>query len=355
MEKAEADLSDAQAVLGAELRKAYLDLERSRQQWGTQMGALEIAGNAFAATRKAFDAGVRSNIDLLHSQQFLGRIVALADRLMRFRLLRLQAERLSDIVLTEPEAEQPPVDAMRLDRDGPLTIEVRNVSFRYAPGEENVIRNMSFKLSTSDSVAIVGPSGCGKSTLMKIVSGVLTPEEGEVLINGLPIERVGTANYRALIGTVMQEDYLFSGSIFDNISMFDSAPDEEQVIHAARQARIHDDIAVMPMAYQSLVGGMGSNLSGGQKQRILLARALYKQPRFLFLDEYTSMLDYDTEMAVQHSLASLPMGRFVITHRRRNLLAQDRVYVVWEGGLMPGEEFDRMFTSLADPPSRPDA
>ena len=281
--------------------------------------------------------------------QFLGRVVALADRIARFRLLRLQAERLSDIVLTPPEQERSPADHLRIDRDGPVIIEVRNVSFRYAPGEESVIRTVSFTLSTADSVAIVGPSGCGKSTLMKIVSGVLTPDEGEVLINGLPIERIGVSTYRELIGTVMQEDYLFSGSIFDNISMFDAAPEEERVIAAAKQAVIHDDIAMMPMGYQSLVGGMGTNLSGGQKQRILLARALYKQPRFLFLDEYTSMLDYETEMAVQNSLASLPMGRFVITHRRRNLLPADRVFVVWEGGLLPGKEFDRMFAKLAEP------
>ena len=289
--------------------------------------------------------------------QFLTRVVALADRVARLRLLRLQAERLSDIVLTEPEAERAPADRLRIDRDGPLTIEVRNVSFRYAPGEDAVIRNVSFTLSTSDSVAIVGPSGCGKSTLMKIVTGVLTPDEGEVLLNGLPVSRLGAATYRELIGTVMQEDYLFSGSIFDNISMFDAAPEEARVVEAARHAMIHDDIAMMPMGYQSLVGGMGTNLSGGQKQRILLARALYKKPRFLFLDEYTSMLDYETEMAVQASLARLPVGRFVITHRRRNLLPQDRVYVVWEGGIMPGREFDRMFTQLgqekSDAPGAP--
>ena len=286
---------------------------------------------------------------LAFKEQFLTRVVALADRLARFRLLRLQAERLSDIVLTEPENEQPLADHMRIDRDGPIEIELRGVSFRYAPGEDEVIRNISFKLTTTDSIAIVGPSGCGKSTLMKIVSGVLKPEEGEVLVNGIPVSSIGTATYRSLIGTVMQEDHLFSGSIFDNISMFDSAPDDERVALAAKRAMIHDDIVIMPMGYQSLVGGMGTNLSGGQKQRILLARALYKEPRFLFLDEYTSMLDYDTEMAVQNSLASLPIGRFVITHRRRNLLPQDRVFVVWEGGILPGHEFDRMFTRLGDP------
>ena len=286
---------------------------------------------------------------LAFKEQFLGRVVALVDRLARFRLLRLQGERLADIVLTEPEPYGEAADRMRLDANGEIVIEVKNVSFRYAPGEEPVLNNVSLTLSTRDSVAIVGPSGCGKSTLLKLMTGILQPEEGEILVNGMPLTRLGMETYRTVIGTMMQEDYLFSGSIFDNISMFDAQADVQRVIEAARSAVIHEDIAVMPMGYQSLIGGIGSSLSGGQKQRILLARALYKQPRFLFLDEYTSMLDYETEMKVQHSLASLPIGRLVITHRRRNLLPQDKVFVVWEHGLMPAAEFDVMFTGLGRP------
>lgn len=286
---------------------------------------------------------------LAYKEQFLGRIVTLVERLARFRLLRLQGERLADIVLSEPEPFGEIADRTRLDAKGPITIEVKNVSFRYAPGEDQVLKNVNLTLTPNDSIAIVGPSGCGKSTLIKIMTGILEPEEGEVLINGLPLAKIGVETYRALIGTMMQDDYLFSGSIFDNISMFDGEPDMERVIEAAKLAIIHDDIAVMPMGYQSLVGGIGSNISGGQKQRILLARALYKRPRFLFLDEYTSMLDYETEMKVQESLASLPIGRFVVTHRRRNLLPGDVVYVVWEHALLPGREFDVMFTKLGQP------
>jgi len=290
---------------------------------------------------------------LAFKDQFLTRVIAFAERMARFRLLRLQAERLADIVLTEPEIESLPADRLRIDPAGPLEIELRNVSFRYAPGEDPVLKNINFKITPNDSVAIVGPSGCGKSTLIKIVAGILVPEEGEVLLNGMPVSRIGLATYRATLGTVMQEDFLFSGSIFDNISMFDSVPDDERVIEVSKIAMVHDDIALMPMGYQSLVGGMGTNLSGGQRQRILLARALYKQPRFLLLDEYTSMLDYDTEARVQGALGSLPVGRLVITHRRRNLLPQDRVFVVWEGELMPGRDFDAMFAALGKP--SPDA
>ena len=316
------------------------------------IGALEMSLILFLMVgmifEKTFTVGMMVAY-MTFKDQFLSRIVAVVERLARFRLLRLQGERLADIVLTEPEPDSMATDRMRIDRDGPLEIELRNVSFRYAPGEDFVLKNINLKLTPQDSIAIVGPSGCGKSTLLKIASGVLVPEEGEVLLNGLPIQRIGLATYREILGVVMQEDFLFSGSLADNICMFDSVPDDERIIEAARLAGIHADIAVMPMAYQSLVGGMGTNLSGGQRQRVLLARALYKQPRFLLLDEYTSMLDYDTEMRVQNALASLPVGRFVVTHRRRNLLAQDKVYVVWEGGLMPGKEFDVMFAALGRP------
>jgi ATP-binding cassette subfamily B protein RaxB len=279
---------------------------------------------------------------LAFQEQFMGRTITLVDRIARFRLLRLQGERLADIVLTEPEAHGDVADRNRLDPKQPVSIEVRNVSFRYAPGEEQILRNVSFSLTAKDSIVIVGPSGCGKSTLMKIMTGILKPEEGDVLVNGVSLSRLGVESYRAIVGTMMQEDYLFSGSILDNIAMFNSAAEESHVIEAAKLAMIHDDIIRMPMGYQSLVGDMGSSVSGGQKQRILLARALYKKPLFLFLDEYTSMLDFDTEMSVQQSLASLPLGRIVITHRRHNLLPDDRVFVMWDHGLMPASAFDAM-------------
>jgi ATP-binding cassette subfamily B protein RaxB len=279
---------------------------------------------------------------LAFQEQFMGRTITLVDRIARFRLLRLQGERLADIVLTEPEPLGAVTGLGRLDPAESLSIEVRNVSFRYAPGEEQILKNVNLTLTPNDSIAIVGPSGCGKSTLIKIMTGILTPEEGEVLVNGVALSRFGVENYRASVGTLMQEDYLFSGSIFDNIAMFDSGAEEAQVVEAAKLAMIHDDIVRMPMAYLSLVGDMGSSISGGQKQRILLARALYKKPAFLFLDEYTSMLDYDMEMRVQKSLATLPMGRLVITHRRGNLLPADRVYIMWEHGLLPVAEFDEL-------------
>src|SRR5690606_32013219 len=141
-----------------------------------------------------------------------------------------------------------------------------------------------------ESVAITGPSGCGKTTLMRIMLGLLRPTNGRVLIDGLDINRNGRP-IRNAVTSVMQDDHLFAGSIAQNISFFDEQPSRDRIFQSAALAAIHDEIIAMPMGYETLVGDMGTSLSGGQKQRILLARALYQQPKLLFLDEATSHLD----------------------------------------------------------------
>ncbi len=277
---------------------------------------------------------------LAYKGQFLQRSSELLERVISLRLLKLQGERLADIVLTAPEAPSPLQSESLLNRDQPMTLEVRNVTFRYSTGEDPILDNINLKLTTGQAVAVVGPSGCGKSTLMKILSGQVTPESGEVLLNGVPIQRLGAEAFRTVLGTVFQDDQLFSCSIYDNIAMNDVEATPDKVAHAATLAHVHDDIMRMPMGYQTLVGGMGATLSGGQKQRVLLARALYKNPRFLLLDEYTSHLDFDTEYHVQQSINALGSGRFIITHREHSLSPGDEVYMLWGGQLMEKAKFD---------------
>lgn len=271
---------------------------------------------------------------LAYKGQFLQRASELLERVINLRLLKLQGERLADIVLTEPEASSPAQAAAALQSDAPMTLEMRNVTFRYAAGEEPVFHDLSLTLRTGQAVAIVGPSGCGKSTLLKVLSGQVIPEAGEVLLNGVPIQRLGSEAFRSVLGTVFQDDQLFSCSIYDNIAMNDHEASHEKVEAAAKLACIHDDIERMPMGYQTLVGGMGATLSGGQKQRLLLARALYKQPRFLLLDEYTSHLDFDTEAQVQHAINALGCGRFIITHREHSLSEGDEIWRLQAGQLV---------------------
>ncbi|KGM42126.1 hypothetical protein JY96_11630 [Aquabacterium sp. NJ1] len=270
---------------------------------------------------------------LSYKEQFLHRTLELLERLINLRLLKLQGERLADIVMTDPETPSPPHALDGLKHDAPMTLELRNVTFRYAAGEEPVLKDVNLSLHTGRALAVLGPSGCGKSTLLKVLSGQVLPEQGEVLLNGTPVARLGAQALRSVMGTVFQEDQLFSCSLYDNIAMNDVEATPQKVEAAARAACIHDDIMRMPMAYQTLVSGMGASLSGGQKQRLLLARALYKQPRFLLLDEYTSMLDFETERRVQASINALGCGRFIITHREHSLQPEDEVFVLQAGQL----------------------
>jgi ATP-binding cassette, subfamily B, bacterial CvaB/MchF/RaxB len=142
---------------------------------------------------------------------------------------------------------------------------------------------------------------------------------------------MGVAQWRSQVATVMQDDVLFAGSIADNISFFDPIPDIAWLEICANMAAIHEDISKMPMAYQTLVGDMGSTLSGGQKQRVLLARALYRRPCVLILDEATSHLDISREAEVSNSIASLKLTRIVVAHRQQTLASVDRVVELVNG------------------------
>ena len=194
------------------------------------------------------------------------------------------------------------------------------------------MKNANLQIAAGENVAITGPSGCGKTTLLKVMLGLLQPVEGEVLYGGVPVRQLGMANVRRKVGTVMQEDVLLTGSIADNIAFFDMAPDQQRIEACGQLAQLHPDIVRMPMGYQTLVGELGSGLSGGQKQRLLLARALYKQPSVLALDEATSHLDIGNEQAVNAVLAQMPLTRIVIAHRPETIAsAQRRVEMNGQG------------------------
>jgi ATP-binding cassette subfamily B protein RaxB len=221
-------------------------------------------------------------------------------------------------------------------QDGEITgaLEVRNLYFRYAPGEPEVLRGVSMQVRPGEFVAIAGASGCGKSTLLKLITGLYTPTYGEVLLDGRPLPHWNQRAVRSQIGTVMQDDVLLAGSIAENIAFFDDRIDMERVMQCAKLACIHDDITRMPMAYQTLVGDMGTSLSGGQQQRVMIARALYRQPKILIMDEGTSHLDVDTERAINAALSQMPITRIVVAHRPETIRAAARVLQLSTNGLV---------------------
>jgi ATP-binding cassette subfamily B protein RaxB len=265
---------------------------------------------------------------LAYRDQFSQRVAALVDRGMELRMLRLHGERLADIVLTAPEDRRGPGESVQ-----PLEarIQVEGLSYRYSDDEPWVLRSCSFNVEPGESVAIIGASGCGKTTLMKVLLGLARPGAGHVRVGGQDMHSMGLRNLASFAAAVMQDDQLFAGSIADNISAFDPDVDQARVESAARLAAIHDAIAAMPMGYHSLIGDMGSLLSGGQKQRLLLARALYRNPRILILDEATSHLDVVSERLVSAAVRKLQLTTLIVAHRPETIAAADRVLVM-DGG-----------------------
>jgi ATP-binding cassette subfamily B protein RaxB len=293
-----------------------------------------------------------------YKRQFGARVSMLIDKLVDIAMLRLQGERLADIVLTEPEGVNDaggspvgPASATRIDAGtgadvgehgtGSAALEIRGLRFRYAAHEPWVLDGLELAIGAGESVAIVGASGCGKSTLVHVLLGMLEPEAGEIRVDGRDLQRASVERRRRTVGGVLQNDTLFAGSIADNIAFFDERPDQRRVEECGRLAAIHDEIVAMPMGYDTLVGYMGTVLSGGQQQRVLLARALYKRPPILVLDEATSHLDVERERRVCAAIRALDVTRIVVAHRPETIATVDRV-VVLRNGRVASDERQRL-------------
>ena len=267
---------------------------------------------------------------MAYKQHLIEKSVSLIEKALDFRILGLHLERLSDIALTPLEkGHDKPLSYLRRLHG---RIELRNVFFRYAEPDPFVLENIDLVIEPGEFVTIMGPSGGGKTTLIKLMLGLMEPTHGEVLIDGVPLTTVGARVYRESVAAVMQDDHLLSGSIADNICFFDSEYDADKVLQCAQLAGIHDEIMAMPMTYNSLVGDMGSSLSGGQKQRVLLARALYREPRILFLDEGTAHLDGENERLINSSLCRLNITRISVVHRSEMASGADRIIKIARTG-----------------------
>ncbi|MFC7398188.1 peptidase domain-containing ABC transporter [Chelatococcus sp. GCM10030263] len=259
---------------------------------------------------------------------FINSATSLINVVVEFRMLGIHLDRLADILLTAREETQPLPYLGAPAVDG--RVELRGVSFRYGAHEADVLKDCSLVVEPGQCLAIIGPSGAGKSTLLKLLSGQLRPTEGQVLIDGEPVTAIGLTRLRDLIGVVRQDDVLFSGTIAENIAMFDTSPDHERIRAVAAEARLLGEIERMPMGFNTLVGDMGTGLSGGQLQRLMLARALYKTPRILLLDEATSHLDLANEQSITANLRKVGITQVIVAHRPETIAKADRVVDIRE-------------------------
>jgi ATP-binding cassette subfamily B protein RaxB len=253
--------------------------------------------------------------------RFAAAVANLVTIAQSFFMLRVHTDRISDILLAEPEPP-PRTNAIRTAIVG--SVEAQDLSFRY-PGDPWIIQDFSCVVGAGESVAIAGPSGAGKTTLLRLLSAQLAATSGRILIDNKVLALWNLRCVRQQSGIVLQNDRLFQGSICENIAGFDPEPDIERVQKSAIEAGIWSDIQAMPMTLYTLLGDAGNSLSGGQQQRILLARALYRQPRLLFLDEATSHLDIDTERRVLDRLANSDMTIISVAHRPDVLARADRI------------------------------
>ncbi len=251
-----------------------------------------------------------------------------------FQEVVVSVERLNDVFEATPETPSPEQGIQLPFLHGHLCFE--NVTFRYnKDAETNTLQNLSFEIQPGQVVAIVGRSGSGKSTLAKLIQGLYKPDKGRILLDDYDLAQVSPVSLRRQIGVVPQECFLFSGTIRENITLFQPQYNLEQVIEVAQLAEAHAFIQEFPLGYETKVGERGANLSGGQRQRIAIARALLHNPQFLILDEATSSLDTESERRFQQNLQEVRQGRtmLVIAHRLSTVRDADQILVLDRGVL----------------------
>ena len=249
--------------------------------------------------------------------------------------LRVSFERLADVIDTPEESDEVDKSKVMLP---PLNGEVRfeGLSFRFRPGQPEVLKDINLEIKAGTFVGIVGQSGSGKSTMMKLLPRLYEPGEGRILIDGYDINKVELYSLRRQIGIVPQDPLLFSGTVSENIALTNPEASSEEIVRAARLANAHDFIMELPSGYSTPVGERGASLSGGQRQRVAIARTLLSNPKLLVMDEATSALDYETERKVCDNLLENLEDQtvFFITHRLSTIRVADVIVMLHQGAVV---------------------
>lgn len=324
-----------------------------RTQW--LAGSIDEVGQAIVRMHWILAVGVATTLVMsgaitagmliayvTYAYQFSLRAAKMLDLASEWRMVVLHGSRLTDLVATVDDAPAPaePFDGATRD------FNVSGLRFRYGAEDPYVLDRVSFKVGDGECVAIKGPSGTGKSTLAKLLVGLLEPEEGSIRLGGMDLSTLQREDVRRHVACVLQDDQLFSGTIAENIAFFEPGFSLDEVVQAAKLAQIHAEIVAMPLRYQSRVIDLGASLSGGQRQRLILARALYRKPHILVLDEASSHLDLANERRINEAISALDVTRIIIAHRPETLAIADRVLELRDGHI---EEVDRARPRSGDP------
>lgn len=296
---------------------------------------------------REFTLGVLFAFMSLRSR-FGSALLGLVDAIGKFSLLKIHTGRLSDIALAEPEPAIP-AGAITSTIDG--SIQAENLTFAYEPGAW-IVHDFRCAIVAGTHVVITGPSGCGKTTLLKLLAGQLVPNSGQVCIDDMDLQLWNHDSVRAQTAFVLQNDSLFQGTIAENICAFDTTPDLARVCVAAVTAEIWRDIQALPMKLATQISDMGRNLSGGQVQRLILARALYRKPAILFLDEATSHLDVVTERRILKNIAALGITVVSVAHRPDVIENAQQVISLSRAPVPAADEFDAAQYELPMSPNR---
>lgn len=247
-----------------------------------------------------------------------------------FMLASQYLERVFDILEEEKEITNVELDACNIDGG----IELKDVSFSYTNLSSLVLKNISLKINSGETVAIVGVSGSGKTTLSKLLLGLYEPSKGKILFDNVEYESLNKKKLRKQMGVVPQDLSLLNKTIYDNIKMNRSEVTDKDIKEAAEYAQISREIEEMAMGYSTVISNMGTNLSGGQRQRIALARAMAAYPKVMILDEATSSLDAINEEKVSQVFNKMGCTRIIIAHRLSTIMGADKILVMDNGRIV---------------------
>ncbi len=317
-------------------------LSLQRQQLGLGTGALLVGGTelilliyciAHEVLQGAFSLGMLFAF-LSYRAHFTERLGGLAEQLVSFRALQVHLQRVGEVWAEPAEVRAPERAGADLSNGALQRLCLQGVSYRHHPRQAKLIDHVDLNIEVGEFVALVGPSGCGKSTLLKLMMGLLTPTEGAVLWRERVLLGEDVQAFRRVSACVLQGDGFFSGSLLENIALFD-VPDLVRVRHCLQEVDMAHAVATLPMGLHTQVGDIGQNLSSGQLQRLLMARALYRQPQFLFLDEATANLDAASAATIQTLVRNLSCTRLVVTHDLNFAACADRAFELNDGRLCP--------------------